>query len=361
MIRARKGTSVRILLVTGKLTYSNSTTYSIEVLRGLLARGHEVQVAALGGPLYSEVQAFGSETYLLRLNPFTFRRLLQFLRRFAPDVIHATGGGRALKIAARIGRKLEVPVVHTIHSWLDEDRRERFPPGTSGIIAVNESLREQLVNAHNVRKSLIRVIPYGVDCARYYSPRDRGPRQRLPVVGIIGRLERGRRHHEFVQAAAFIRERGAEVMFLVAGEGPGEGRLRKQVKSAGLDFCFTFVQPQGRISDLYSVLDVLVVVSDWGGVGLSLLEGMAHERSVIATGGGEVYSIFREERICIVVPSGDTDQLANAVITLLDDPELAHELGQNARRFVMAYYPLEEMISRVESYYGDLISAVTVG
>lgn len=352
---------MRILLVTGNLTYSTATTYSIELLRGLLGHGHEVQVAALGGPLFPEVESLGAESYLLHVNPFTYRRLLQFFRRFAPDVIHATGGSRALAIAARVGRKLKLPVVHTIHSWLREDRRERIPPGTAGIIAVNESLREQLVNAHNVPKSLIRVIPYGIDCARYHAPGTVGTAKRLPVVGIIGRLERSRRHQVFVKAAALIRERGTEAMFMIAGEGPGEGRLRKQVKAAGLEQSFTLVQPQGHISDIYSVLDVLVVVSDYGGVGLSLLEGMAHERPVIATGGGEFYSIFREERICIVVPAGDTEQLAAAAITLLDDPALARELGRNARRYVVAYYPLEEMIARVETYYADLITALTVG
>ncbi|MEE8142977.1 MAG: glycosyltransferase [Planctomycetota bacterium] len=277
---------MRILIVAGTLTYSNMSTYTLQLIRGLKARGHEVQVAALGGPLFPKIEAFGVQSFLVKFNYFSYRKLLQFLREFNPEIIHATGGGRALLSATRFARQMWVPLIHTVHSWLPKDRGKRLPNQVRGVMAVNEDLREHLVNELNVPKGMIKVIPYGIDSELSTGEASPAPPNHIPVVGTIGRLERGRRHHEFLAAARLIRDRVENVHFMIAGEGPNEPRLRNQTKELKLADCVTFVQPQKNFHEIYSAINILVIVSDWGGVGLNLLEGMARGCPVIATGGG---------------------------------------------------------------------------
>ncbi|MCI0650932.1 MAG: glycosyltransferase family 4 protein [Planctomycetes bacterium] len=343
---------MKILIVTGKLTYSNPTTYTLELVRGLKLRNHDVMVTHHGGPLAPALAKLDVEQWQMRGNVFSFRRLVEFFRAFGPQIVHATGGPRALKSAARIANKIEVPVIHTIHSWLPEDRDARLPRQLRGIIAVNENLREHLVNSLNVPKQLIRVVPYGVDGELHRPAPGDTDAGRVPVVGVIGRLERGRRYDEFIKAAQLIEtRRSGAVHFVIAGEGPDEGRLRAMVRGMKLAEVVTFVQPQRGAREIYQLFDVMVVVSDWGGVGLNLLEGMAHERAVIATGGGEVYSILGLENTCVLVAAGDTVELADAILALLAAPEQRRELGANARRYVLANYPLEQQVLRVEDFY----------
>ena len=180
------------------------------------------------------------------------------------------------------------------------------------------------------------------------------------MIGVIGRLEPGRRHDEFLRAAKRIRDAREDVLFMIAGEGPDEDRLRKLSRELGLESAVTFVQPQVNPREMYSVLDVLVIVADWSGVGLNLLEGMAYGRPVIATGGGEVFSILREEKTCVVVPAGDTVDLADAVLALLANESLRRELGANARAYVRGHYPLAEQVTRVEQYYAQVVDAAVV-
>jgi glycosyltransferase involved in cell wall biosynthesis len=269
-------------------------------------------------------------------------------------VIHATGGSPALKTAVRFARHLGAHLIHTVHSWLPGDRAERLPALVRGVVVVNEDLREHLVNELNVPKGMIRVIPYGVNVPPEAPPEPEGS-SRIPIVGTIGRLEKERRYHEFLEAVARAREINDNAHFMIAGEGPGEDRLRKQAKELGLTDCVTFVQPQGNHEEIYSVMDILVVLSDWGGVGLTLLEAMARECPVIATGGGELFSILGEEKICVIVPGGDVGRLADEICALLSDPQRRRELGRNARQHVLEKYPLEAEVLRVEEYYGEVV------
>lgn len=356
--RRSLGDTVRILLVAGKLTYSNKAVYTLELVRGLVERGHEVHVAALGGPLFPRLTELGAaEAYVVKFNYFSFRRLLAFLRDFEPEIIHDTGGARALETAIRVARALGTPLIHTLHSWLKEDRRQALPTNLRGIIAVNEDLRQHLVNELNVPKKRIRVIPYGVDCKAVVPREEERSPDRVRVVGTFGRLEQGRRYDEFLAAARAVVDSGQEVHFMIAGEGPDEDRLRKLTKKLKLNEAVTFVQPGRDASPIYRVVDVLVVVSDWGGVALTLLEGMAHGLPVIATGGGEVFPFVAEENVCVIVPPGEPERLADEIVHLVRDPERARELGQNARACVLRNYPHAEQVERVVEYYNHVLTS----
>ncbi len=344
---------MRILVNAGRLTWSTPTTYAQGLVRGLVERGHEVQVAGLGGPLQKGFETLGAEIYEVHRDYFSFRRFLGFVREFAPEVVHAIGGKDALGVADRVTRHLDIPLVHTVHSWLPEDVVRHLPSSICGVIAVNQDIREHLVNTMHVPKGLIRVIPYGVVEPPAVEPEpDRG--SRIPVVGTVGRLEKGRQFEEFLQVAHLVRQELDEVLFMVAGEGPDEVRLRKSAKALGLEDVVTFATPQAGIEHVYRASDVMVLVSDWGGMGIHLLEGMAQERPVVATGSGEVLSILGESGICELAHVGDRPALAKAVAGLLRDPERRRTLGSRARNYVLEHFPLETAVRRSEDYYRDV-------
>ena len=113
----------------------------------------------------------------------------------------------------------------------------------------------------------------------------------------------------------------------------------------------TFATPQAGIEHVYRASDVMVLVSDWGGMGIHLLEGMVQERPVVATGTGEVLSILGESGICELCRSGDREGLADAVVRLLCDPDRRRDLGQRARSYVLEHFPLATSVARTDDYY----------
>ncbi len=298
------------------------------------------------------LEQLGIDFYSVKHNLFSWRKMLQFIRKFDPGVIHAVGGALALESAARISRAIDAPLIHTLHSLLPEDRQETYPPQVRGIVAVNQGLREYLVNAINYPKKQIKVIPYGLDVTTA-KPRSTPADNGVKIVGTIGRLGKGRRHDEFIAAAREVVDQFPDVHFIVAGEGPNEIPLRKQVKKLKLSEHVTFVSPS---TDVFSVVDLLVFVSDWGGVGLNLLEAMKNQCPVIATGGGEVFSILDSEDICEIVPPGDQARLSSAIIDLLRDPDRRSKLAENGFAYVKLNYSLSAHLLALDEFYGQITS-----
>jgi len=344
---------LRILLVCGRLAWSTSTRHAFSLAKGLLALEHQVQLVGFPGPAIERFRKLGIEVYDFHGSWFPYRRLIGFLREYSPDVVHAVGGKGALTIATRIARNIESPLIHTVHSWLANDRTLRLPRNIAGVIAVNQDLRENLVNSLGVKKSLVRVIPYGIE--------DPGPipvqlpiTERIPTIGTIGRLVPGRRLDDFLNAARLISDQLGEVLFPILGEGPDEGRLRRVCRKLDLEGSVTFAEPPASLDAVYGSFDLFVLVSDWGGVGVHLLEGMVRGKSVIATGGGDVLSFLGEEGICELVPPGEPDLLARASLDLLADPARGEKIGLRAREHVLQHYPAREMLAQTEAFYASL-------
>lgn len=343
---------MKVLLVAGKLTSSNPSVYTLSLARGLLGRGHQVEVASHGGGFVDRLTELGVENYPVYHNFYSWRRLLQLLGDSKPDIIHSTGGSRALETGLRISRRIGVPMVHTLHSWLPEDQIEQYTSELAGVLVVNQSLREHLVNERQIPKSRIRVVAYGVEPHPdpWRRPVDEG--ERMFVVGTMGRLAKGRRQDEFLEAALKVREVRDDVHFLVVGEGPEERQLRSLTKSLGLQDCVTFTDP-GAKDDIFAVLDLLVVVSDWGGAALSLLQGMAEGCPVLVTGGGEVFSLLQEEDTCELVSDPTPERLADAIVKLLENPARRAEIARKAYDRVSQSFPLEAHLIAIEECYAE--------
>ena len=100
--------------------------------------------------------------------------------------------------------------------------------------------------------------------------------------------------------------------------------------------------------------DVFVLPSLWEGLPLVLLEAAALGKPIVATDIDGVREVVRDGETALLVPPGDPGRLAEAVIRLLEDPELAAELGGRARAEVPGRFTLSGMIEAVERLYLDL-------
>ena len=351
------GVFLRILVVAGRLDWSVPTTHALGLVEGLIERGHEIQMVCKGGVFLPRFRSMGIEVYQVPLSWLARRRMISFVQDFSPQVIHATGGLSSLKIATRLSGFVGVPVVHTVHSWLRAERSARATRTAAGVIAVNQDLRQHLVSEMEIKKDRIRVIPYGIDVLEK-DPVPWVPRM-IPVIGTVGRLDKGRRLDDFLQAAGLLRHKLGDVIFTVLGEGPDEGRLRSVCKSMDLEGHLTFAAPPADVDAVYRAFDVLMLVSDWGGAGLHMLEGLARGIPTIATGGGEILSLLGEEGICTLVRPGDPEALAQAGARLLADPERARKQAEKGIEHVRSQYPMRAMLDHVEEMHESLCQTTT--
>ena len=348
---------MRILVVSGRLDWSVPTTYALSMVRGLQQRGYQIQMVCRGGVFMPLFRSLGIEVYENPASWLAKRKLLGFLQEFDPQLIHATGGPGSLRIGNRLSTALDRPLIHTVHSWLSSERSARSTRSAAAVVVVNQDLREHLVNELGIVKENIRVIPYGIEV----SETDPTPRNLsgIPVIGTVGRLEKGRRLDDFIDAAALLRKTSGEKIFTILGEGPDESRLRRVSKSLDMDGVLTFAAPPADPDSVYRAVDLLMLVSDWGGSGLHLLEGLARGVPTIATGGGEILSLLGEEGICTLVRPGDPEALADAGQQLLANPEKALQQAQKGIEHVREHFPMRTMLDKLEALHENISTQLT--
>jgi len=106
---------------------------------------------------------------------------------------------------------------------------------------------------------------------------------------------------------------------------------------------------------LYALVDVLVHASTTGEpFGRVVIEGMAAARPVVATRAGAIPEIVREGETGILVPPGDSKAMADAILLLLRDRELARRMGERGREHVASHFQARQTTEQVTALYDSL-------
>jgi len=349
---------VKVLVVADKLAYDSATSQCIDLVRALRSRNVPCQVCSTGGELRPVLAAMGVESYLIKFNYFSFRRLIKYLREFRPEIVHAFGN-RGLRPARRIAPRLDVRYVVTLHGVPDISDPPVAGADLAGVIAINQGIREALVNQQGVPRGRVRVIPCGIDIDRFAAVRrvPRGPGH-IPVIGCVGRMEAGKGQDVLIRALKRIAERGSEALLLLIGEGPQEPALRRLARDEGIAGLVTFGAPMRDVAEVFRLLDILAIPTIREGTGFAALEAMACGVPVIATGVGEFLSLIEDERTGLLSPPGDADALADRIERILGDPDLTERLGEAGRAFVRERYPLGRMVDGTLEFYRNVLAEV---
>lgn len=161
-----------------------------------------------------------------------------------------------------------------------------------------------------------------------------------PLIGILSRLARGKGHDHFLHAAKIVSQRHPHTRFLIAGsEHPREGSVTRQlhglVNELGLEGRIIFTGWRSDIPAIIAALDVVVDPSTLQeGTRLTVLESMSMGKPVVATDVGSESEFFTEGRGILIEP-GRSDQLAEAILRLLEDKGRAREMGQKAQELAL--------------------------
>lgn len=378
---------VRILRIISSLRVSGPALQAILLSAGFTDELHETWLLIGSTPATSDnmldvARAYGVTPIVVptlqrTLNPYkhwqTIRALMRIMQELRPDVVHThltTAGFWGRWVARATG----VPVVvHTLHEHpfngyykrsyttlftLLERLTARI---TDSIITLSERLRRELVEERSItRKSAITVLPLGFDLTRFAQmPRHSGvfrtaqaiPAE-VPLVGIVGRLTAVKNHALFLQAAQQVVRVRPEVCFVVVGDGTLRGTLEQTAHDLDLDAAVRFVGWQTDMPTLYSDVDVLVISSLNEGTPVPIIEALAAGCAVVATDVGGVIDLLDNGTLGALVPSGDANALAQAILNTISNPPDA----ARGRALMLSRYSLERLVHDLDSLYRGLLA-----
>ena len=294
--------------------------------------------------------------------------LVALIQREKIDLVH--GHLYHANLYARFAAKrAKVPGVITVHNTYAKRKWHRqllnwyLARHTARIIAVSDSIRDDIVRFDHVAANKVVTILNGIDIARSQSQLSKAEaRQRLQlpddatVLVTIGRLVEQKGHSVLLQALQQLQASGrCNLHALFIGDGSWRERLQRQANEAGLDANVHFLGTRTDIGDILRAGDLYVMPSLWEGLGLALLEGMAAGLPVLASRVGGMVEVLGEGQYGHLVEPNNPATLATALQRLLQQPQQLALMATAGRQRVEDFRAVR-MVGNIAGVYRSVLA-----
>lgn len=346
----------------------NGVSTSIETFRANLhALGSNVHLVA---PDYLKPSA--NETDILRVparrvlfDPedrfMSYRWVMQHLDTFREekfDIIHVQTPFVAHYLGTRLSCLLDIPCVETYHTFFEEYLYHYIPMAPRKLLRFaaqrfsqhqGNSLDGMVVPSHPMLQVLrdygittpTEVIPTGIAPDSFVQG-DRaafrkkfGIEQDRPMLLFVGRVAHEKNIDFLLKVVDRVRKEIANVLFVIAGEGPARESLMREVTALGLDTNVMFIGYLDRLTELnscYCSSDIFIFASRTETQGLVLLEAMAQGVPVVSTAELGTRDVLRDGQGVWIAQEELTD-FSGKVTRMLGDAQVRKNLGVSGRAY----------------------------
>lgn len=340
-----------LVAVAGSLPLGGSSTFLVNFARALRRRGQWLPVVVLdsSNPYAPDFQAMGNPVHGLPHPEMIFEdRLLwayQQVAQYRPQAVLSCLSSQSFEILRVVPRGvLRMSIVQS---------DDPGPYGTvvahaawtDAVVGVSRQIGVNLQARPELRGVRTEVIPYGIDFSAAVTRPPRAPDAPLRLIYLGRIIEEQKRVSRLAQLAKILQARRGPVEFSIVGEGPQQEQLRAELR--GCDFV-RFIDPVSydQVPRLLQDYDVFVLLSDFEGLPLSLLEamgaGVVPVVSDLPSGLAEVVDETRGVR----VPVGDVERAADAIMDLARDRKKLHDCSMQAAHFAREHYSADAMADK---------------
>jgi glycosyltransferase involved in cell wall biosynthesis len=354
----------------------------------LAARGHEVHVVTyhlgerLTGlpfsihripnvPTYRKTSPGPAYQKVFVLDPLLAIKLLWVVRSQKPDIIHAHHY-EGLLAGWFVSRLTGVPLVFDVHTllstelplyslglpasflkWLGRRLDQVLPHRADHIIAVTNTIREKLIREIGISGDKVTTVYSGVEVGHFAQRLVDSPAAASTLI-YTGNLAAYQDVDALFRAFRLVLDRRPDTILKIVTESPLDG-LQPLISSLRLQPNLRF-ERANYFNLPFALHTAMIAVNprvDADGLPAKLLNYMATGRAIVSfEGSGEV---LEHGKTALVVPHGNEQGFADAILKLLDDPELAGQLGRAAQAVVQEFFVWESMERIIEDVYKKLL------
>ena len=302
-------------------------------------------------------------------------RLVRLARRFRPHVVHThTAKAGFLGRQAALAVRPRPAIVHTFHGHVLEgyfgaaksrlylELERALGRVSDRLIGVSEATVGDLVRLGVAPREKFAVLPLGLDLRRLAQPADavRGASRAELGLGeddvlavFVGRVVPIKRLDLMLEALARARESEPRLRLAVVGDGDERPGLEALAERLGVAGAVEFLGYRRELRPLFAAADLAVLSSDNEGTPVSLIEAAAAGLPAVGTDAGGVREVVTEDTGA-VVPKGDPEALAAALVELAGDPARRRAMGAAARERALGRYGAERLLRDVDALYREL-------
>ncbi|MEH6552357.1 MAG: glycosyltransferase family 4 protein [Pseudomonadales bacterium] len=351
-------------------------TVFIEVADRVRALGFESTVVVRGpGWVLDEVRRRNLDVYVIEAkgtaNIAFVRSVLKLIRTRNIDLIqsHLLGSNLYCAIISALCCK---PVIATFHGMVDVANTERFMALKFTImnlfvrryVAVSERLLNIFEQKYKLSRGKTKVIYNGVDTANYGLTKSNRLRTMLnipeqsQVFGCLGNVRPAKAYDVMTHTVAECVGRGIDLHVLVAGDPKARlmtalTRLAETLKVQDRIHYIGFIDDS---AEFLSNVDAFLLSSSSEGFSISTIEAMSAGLPVVATRCGGPEEIIEHEKTGWLVENGSVEAIANAIETVVKQPELAQSIATQAQIEAREKFDSEAMVSQYIRLYKTALS-----
>lgn len=385
---------VRLLQFATSFRIGGTERQIVNLVRGLDPSRFALSIGCQrrSGQFLDSVLALDVPVREYPIRSFTDPRTVRQVARLAPDirrdgiqVVHSYGfyaNVFAVPAARLAGAPVIIASVRDIGA--DHTPRQnlvhRLVCGLADRVVVNaDAIRRWLV-AQGLDGRAISLIPNGLDMTPFDTVarsttvrRELGLPAGAPVVLLIARLNALKGIDDFLDASARVARATPAARFVIVGDSWVARRgqvvadqayreaLAGRLAALGLEGRVVFTGFRTDVAALLAEAAVSVLPSHSEGLSNTLLESMGAGVPVVATDIGGNPEVVEQGVTGFLVPPHDPPSLADAIVKLLVDRDLAERFGAAGRRRALDHFSLDRMIARTEQLYRDLLGAAAGG
>lgn len=367
---------IRILETIRQGLIGGGESHLLSLVQHLNKSRYEIHVLSFtAGPMVEKLKEWGIPVYVIpSTRPFDLSimtKVKELLVRLEIQLIHAHGT-RGYSNIFWMARKLNIPVIYTVHGWSFHDDQpmplKRLRIGVEKYLVrrarhvilvsdANKATAEKYFSFNNEK-----VIQNGIDLKRFNRQQvSAHVRKSLPlgehtrVVLFIARFIHQKQPLVLLRAFAMALKSDADLHLWMVGDGDQKPAALKLIEELGISKNVTIESFRNDVPEVLAAADIFVLPSLWEGLPIGLLEAMAMGKAVIGTrvdGTAEVIS--DGENGLLLDLENLEDDLAAALLKVAGDHALRSRLSGNAVSSVSASFNVVGMTGKVEQLYDSV-------
>lgn len=362
-------------------TVGGSGVVATELGKMLAEKGHEIHFITSSTPfrlngLYANIfshQVDVNSYSVFQYAPYDIAlatKIAEVIKNEELDLLHVHYA-IPHAVCAILGRDMagsDIGIVTTLHGTditvlgTDSSLKDaiRYGIEKSDIVtAVSDSLKQQTYDMIAPDKQIETVHNF-VDEREYHKHDSAKLKQELGIAAHekvlihVSNFRKVKRVEDVVATFAKV-QKAIGAKLLLVGDGPEMSGIHQQVKDLQIEQEVLFLGKRDNLSELYSMSDVKLLMSEKEAFGLVLLEAMACGVPAIGTRIGGIPEIIESAENGFLVELGDTDAAADAAIRILTDDELHGQMSVKALETANQRFGSEKILAEYEALYESLL------
>jgi glycosyltransferase involved in cell wall biosynthesis len=293
------------------------------------------------------------------------RQLRDLIEKYNLDIVHPHGY-KADFYAYIAAWRNRVALLATSHNWPSKQPHmrayavlDRFVlRDFHRVVVVSDAVAESLRRS-GVSEQKLFTIFNGVDLERFETAEATLQFKQGAglTIGFVGRLVPDKGGRILLQAAQRVLNIHPDVTFVFVGDGPCRAEWKQFAEKLGIEKQVVFAGARNEMPETYASLDLVVLPSLVESMPMCVLEGMAAGKPVIATRVGMIPNVITDRVNGLLVAPGSVEDLADAIMTVLQDPSYRKQLGVSGQRCIAKHFSAEAMAHNYLNHYRQVLAA----